>query len=175
MYLGIYRQGVHPGVGSDRVREFTKGVLVKGGLAIYVLKTNQIAKTAFTKPPFVNSRRVGYAQPATPAPSSARGRARRGAERRVGRSAGEAGQAATLWHAGAGAPQAASVDGAQAERKKIISGDAVPAAPLPPAWPSAAWPQQRRPSRSPAARHGLPGAALAPPKRLRARPDGACA
>ena len=37
-------------------REFTKGGLVKGGLAIYVLKTNQIAKPPFTKPPFVNSR-----------------------------------------------------------------------------------------------------------------------
>jgi len=37
-------------------REFTKKGLVKGGLAIYVLKTTQIAKPPFTKPPFVNSR-----------------------------------------------------------------------------------------------------------------------
>jgi len=36
--------------------EFAKGGLVKGGLAIYVLKTNQIVKPPFTKPPLVNSR-----------------------------------------------------------------------------------------------------------------------
>jgi len=43
-------------------REFTKGGLVKGGLAIYVLKTSQIAKPPFTKPPFVNSRLVAVSR-----------------------------------------------------------------------------------------------------------------
>ena len=57
-----------PETSPTSFREFTKGGLVKGGLAIYVLKTNQIAKTPFTKPPFVNSRMVSFRISARPHP-----------------------------------------------------------------------------------------------------------
>jgi len=40
-------------------REFAKGGLVKGGFVSYILKTNQIIKAPFTKPPFGNSRMNG--------------------------------------------------------------------------------------------------------------------
>ena len=50
---GQYRHAAEPDLDHDAdalAREFTKGGLVKGGLAIYVLKTSQIAKPPFTKP-----------------------------------------------------------------------------------------------------------------------------
>ena len=59
---------------SQGYREFTDGGLVEGGLAMYVLKTSQIAKPPFTKPP-LNSRKEDEAfrsgQVGAPGPAAA--------------------------------------------------------------------------------------------------------